>query len=165
VTANETVVTRKGIDVINPGTPQLVAMKQSTPTMQSMQLRLDKWLWAARFYKTRSIAAKAVSGGKVLLRGNRAKPAKLIQIGDELTVQRGLFRYAITVEMLNDKRRPALEARKMYRESDASIREREQLIAKLKAEGMTGPRIGRVFRPNKKQRRQIVSLKRGKSSE
>lgn len=139
-------------------------MKQSTSATQLVQLRLDKWLWAARFYKTRGIAAKAVSGGKVLLRGNRAKPAKLIQIGDELTVQRGLFRYAITVEMLNNRRGPALEAKKMYRESDESIREREQLIAKLKAERMTGPRAGRVFRPNKKQRRQIVSLKRGKPS-
>ncbi len=137
-------------------------MKQSASSSQLMQLRLDKWLWAARFFKTRSIAAKAVSGGKVLVGGNRAKPAKLIQIGDELTVQRGLFRYAITVERLSDKRRPAAEARQMYRESDESIRKREQLVAKLKAEGMSGPRIGRTVRPTKKQRRQIISLKLGK---
>jgi ribosome-associated heat shock protein Hsp15 len=137
-------------------------MKQNRSSNELMQLRLDKWLWAARFFKTRSIAAKAVNGGKVLVCGNRAKPAKLIQIGDELTVQRGLFRYAITVERLVDKRRPASEARQMYLECDKSIREREQLIAKLKAEGMTGPSIGRRVRPNKKQRRQIVRLKSGK---
>ena len=137
-------------------------MKQTASSTQLMQLRLDKWLWAARFYKTRSIAAKAVSGGKVLVCGNRAKPAKLIETGDELTIQRGLFRYAITVERLNDKRRPVSEARQMYRETNESIREREQLLAKLKAEGMTGPRAERSARPNKKQRRQIVSLKLGK---
>jgi ribosome-associated heat shock protein Hsp15 len=127
-----------------------------------MQLRLDKWLWAARFFKTRSIAAKAVSGGKVLVDGNRAKPAKLIEVGYELSVQRGLFRYALIVERLNDKRRPAPEARQMYSETDESIREREELVAKLKAEGMTGPRMEKSVRPNKKQRRQIVNLKRGK---
>jgi ribosome-associated heat shock protein Hsp15 len=138
-------------------------MKQTRSSTELMQLRLDKWLWAARFFKTRNIAAKAVSGGKVLVRGDRVKPAKPIQIGDDLTVQRGLFRYAITVERLNDKRRSASEARQMYHESDESIREREQMIAKLKAEGMTGPSVGRTMRPNKKQRRQIVSLKLGKS--
>lgn len=136
-------------------------MKQNASSIQLMQLRLDKWLWAARFYKTRNIAAKAVSNGKVLVHGDRAKPAKPIQIGDELVVQRGLFRYTITIERLNDKRGPASEAQQMYRESEASILEREQLAEKLKAEGMTGPRIGRRIRPNKKQRRQIVSLKLG----
>ena len=137
-------------------------MKETASSTELMQLRLDKWLWAARFFKTRSIAAKAVSGGKVLVRDNRAKPAKLIEVGDELTVQRGLFRYAIIVERINDKRRPASEARRMYRETDESIREREQLLAKLKAEGLTRPHIDRSVRPNKKQRRQIVSLKLGK---
>lgn len=140
----------------------LVATKETASSIELTQLRLDKWLWAARFYKTRSIAAKAISGGKVLVRGNKAKPAKLIEVGDELTIQRGLFRYAITVERLNDKRRPAPETRHMYRETDESIRERELLLAKLKSEGRTGPNIARGVRPNKKQRRQIVSLKLGK---
>ncbi|MBN1655072.1 MAG: RNA-binding protein [Deltaproteobacteria bacterium] len=136
-------------------------MNETPAKTELIQVRLDKWLWAARFYKTRSIAAKAVSSGKVLVRGNRAKPAKLIQVGDSLTVQRGMFQYAITIEELNDKRRSAPEAQKMYRESEESKKTREDLVAQLKAEGMTGLAAARAVRPNKKQRRQIVSLKLG----
>ena len=136
-------------------------MKVKTPATELMQQRLDKWLWAVRFYKTRSIAAKAVVSGKVLVHGNRAKPAKLIQVGDRLTVQRGMFQYAITIERLNDKRGPAIEAQQMYFESAESIKKREEIAVQLKAEGVTRLRLTRSARPNKKQRRQIVSLKTG----
>jgi ribosome-associated heat shock protein Hsp15 len=134
-------------------------MNEDACSTELPQLRLDKWLWAARFYKTRSIAAKAVSTGKVLLHGNRSKPAKLIQIGDALIVQRGPFQYEITIEGLNDQRRPASEAQQLYRESEASIKRREEVAAQLKAEGLIYLKVPNPGRPNKKQRRQIVNFK------
>jgi ribosome-associated heat shock protein Hsp15 len=136
-------------------------MNEDARSTELPQLRLDKWLWAARFYKTRSMAAKAVSTGKVLLHGNRSKPAKLIQIGDALIVERGPLQYEITIEGLNDKRRPPPEARQLYRESDASIKKREEVAAQLKAEGLIYLKVPNPGRPTKKQRRQIVNLKTG----
>ena len=127
------------------------------------ELRLDKWLWAARFFKTRSSAIKAVNGGKVQLAGQRVKPARQVQIGDELRIRRGPFEYVVTVLSLNDKRRPAPEARFLYEESEQSIAHREQLRFQRAAEraGRPGPRS--EGRPNKKQRRQIARFTRDSS--
>jgi len=121
------------------------------------QQRLDKWLWAARFFKTRSLAAEAVSGGKVHLNGDRVKPSRNIKVGDQLSVTRSQFEFDITVEGLNQHRRPAKEAQMLYIESPESIEKRERLAESLKLLNANMPHTEK--RPDKKQRRQIVRFK------
>ena len=123
------------------------------------KVRIDKWLWAARFFKTRSMAAQAVAGGKVHLNDARIKPARLIQPGDELRIRRGELEFMVTVLALLDKRRPAKEAQLLYEESEESIAQREQYKEKKRLEAanrMYGP----MKRPDKKARRQIRSFTR-----
>ena len=84
------------------------------------KVRLDKWLWAARFFKTRSLAQAAVAGGKVRVGGERVKPAKELAVGDGLTIRIGEFEWAVTVKALSDKRGPAQLARKLYEEDEAN---------------------------------------------
>ena len=122
------------------------------------QQRLDKWLWAARFFKTRSLAAEAVSGGKVHLNGDRAKPSRNIKVGDRLKITRGQFEFSITIEGLNKNRRPSVEAKALYAESEESIDERNKLAQSLKILNANMPYSEK--RPSKKQRRQIVKFKR-----
>src|SRR4051794_39664432 len=93
--------------------------------------RIDKWLWAARFFKTRSLAAAAVVGGKVKVNGERVKAAKAIRVDDELTVQLGHFEHQISVRNLSDRRGPASEAALLYEESAQSKTARETLAAQL----------------------------------
>ncbi|WP_372864214.1 ribosome-associated heat shock protein Hsp15 [Spongiibacter sp.] len=118
------------------------------------RVRLDKWLWAARFYKTRSIAKQAVDGGKVHYNGARCKVSKDVEIGALLTLRTGWDEREIEVVALSDQRRGAPEAALLYRETASSIAKRERLAAERKA---LGPAAGvlRSERPNKKQRRQI----------
>lgn len=123
--------------------------------------RLDKWLWAARFYKTRSLAAEAVSGGKVHLNGDRVKPSRNIKSGDKLQITRGQYEFNITIASLNKNRRPASEAQLLYRESEDSINKRKELAQTLKILNANTPRTEK--RPTKKQRRQIVRFKRPES--
>jgi ribosome-associated heat shock protein Hsp15 len=120
-------------------------------------VRLDKWLWAARFFKTRSIAREAVSGGKVHLNGNRAKPGRTLNIGDELRIQRGEDEYTITIIELTIRRGPAAIARTLYEESEESRTRREQLAEKRKLEHQNS--ATRVRRPDKRERRKIVRFK------
>ena len=123
------------------------------------KVRIDKWLWAARFFKTRSMAAQAVAGGKVHLNDARIKPARLIQPGDELRIRRGELEFMVTVLALLDKRRPAKEAQLLYEESEESIAQRQQYKEKKRLEAanrMYGP----MKRPDKKARRQIISFTR-----
>ena len=120
-------------------------------------VRLDKWLWAARFFKTRSIAREAVSGGKVRLNGNRAKPGRALNIGDELKIQRGLDEYTINVLELSVRRGPATVARTFFDESDESRLKREKLIEERKLEYQKN--ATRERRPDKRQRRKIVRFK------
>jgi len=119
--------------------------------------RLDKWLWAARFFKTRSVAREAVSGGKVHLNGNRAKPGRSLNIGDELRIQRGEEEYTITVVELSVRRGPAVIARTFYEESEESRIKREQLAEQRKLEHQQ--HATRERRPDKRQRRRIVRFK------
>jgi len=119
--------------------------------------RLDKWLWAARFFKTRSVAREAVSGGKVHLNGNRAKPARPLNVGDELRIQRGEEEYTITVVELSIRRGPAVVARTLYEESEESRIKREQLAEQRKLEHQQ--HTMRERRPDKRQRRRIVRFK------
>jgi ribosome-associated heat shock protein Hsp15 len=89
-------------------------------------VRLDKWLWAARFFKTRSLAQQAVAGARVQLNGERTKPAHEVKIGDRVVVRVGDWRWEVAVKALSDRRGPAEEARKLYEETEASRAERER---------------------------------------
>src|SRR5688500_3482799 len=95
-------------------------------------VRIDKWLWAARFFKTRSLAADAVDGGKVHVNDGRVKRAKLIQIGDQVTVRQGPFEHRVVVRGLSERRGPAKEAALLYEETAASVLGRERVAAQLK---------------------------------
>jgi len=120
-------------------------------------VRLDKWLWAARFFKTRSVAREAVSGGKVHLNGNRSKPGRSLNLGDELRIQRGEEEFIITVLELSVRRGPATVARGLYEESEEHHKAREQLTEARKLEHQQ--HATRERRPDKRQRRRIVSFK------
>ena len=122
-----------------------------------MSVRLDKWLWAARFFKTRSVAREAVSGGKVHLNGNRAKPGRSLTPGDELRIQRGEEEYIITVVELSVRRGPAVVARGLYEESEENRNKREQLAEQRKLEYQQ--HATRERRPDKRQRRHLVRFK------
>ncbi|MCS3902713.1 ribosome-associated heat shock protein Hsp15 [Methylohalomonas lacus] len=117
-------------------------------------MRLDKWLWCARFFKTRGRAASAIKGGKVKVDGQRPKPAKTIAPGAELIVRRGPYEYHIEVNALSHQRLGASAAAELYTESAASRAAREQLAAQIKAEATSQPRPPR--RPTKRERRQII---------
>ena len=117
------------------------------------KLRLDKWLWAARFFKTRSLAKAAIEGGKVQLDGQRVKVSKEILVGDELKIRQGWDEKVVRVLALSDQRRGAPEASLLYEETPESIARRESEAAVRKAAGGMIERPER--RPTKKQRRQI----------
>ena len=119
--------------------------------MESM--RIDKWLWAARFYKTRALATAAISGGKVHLNGGRIKPSRQLKTGDTITVQKGPYRFEVVVTALCAQRRPATEARALYNESEASADERHALYRQRKLEGHVARQ--RERRPDKRTRRLI----------
>ena len=120
------------------------------------KLRVDKWLWHARFYKTRSIAAEAVDSGKVLLNGAHAKPAKALKPGDELLVRVPGADYTVRVLALSDRRGPAAEAAKLYAETEQSKRKREE--AKL-TRTAPEPTMFIRGRPTKRSRRQLDRLR------
>lgn len=101
---------------------------------QLIQLRVDKWLWVARFFKTRQIAADAVKGGHVEVNGARAKPARMVCAGDRLSIRKGPFTFEVRVERLRERRVSAKEAQTLYREFDASIERREKLKLQLKSQ-------------------------------
>ena len=119
-------------------------------------VRLDKWLWAARFFKTRNLAVQAVSGGKVHLNGQRVKPARSVQPGMELRIQLGDVERVIEIVALNHQRRPAKEAVLLYRETAESIATREASAA---ARAVAGKRDSGSGRPTKRDRRQLQRLK------
>ena len=123
-----------------------------------IRVRIDKWLWAARFYKTRSLSADAVEGGKVQVNGERAKPAKVLKHGDALSIRNGPYAWEITVSVLSERRGSAAEAAKLYSESDGSRKAREDKIALMKIERQSNPFPG--GRPTKKARRQIIKFVR-----
>ncbi len=122
-------------------------------------IRIDKWLWAARFFKTRSLAADAVNGGKVHVNGQRCKPGKDIKVGDVVTVSKDQYTWEIQVTDLNKQRRPAKEAVLLYHEDEASTRKRQQQIEMEKQQKALLPSSEREHKPNKKQRRQIHRFK------
>ena len=117
------------------------------------RVRIDKWLWAARFFKTRSLAAKAVDGGRVALNGERVKPAKELRAGDELTIRIAELEWVIGVIGLSDRRGPAEAARRLYAETEASRVRREQAIEARRLR--VGPVREERGRPTKRDRRLI----------
>ncbi len=117
------------------------------------KVRIDKWLWAARFYKTRSIATKAVSGGHVHLNGQRIKPSRSLQIGDELHIRRGLTEFVVIVLEMSDRRGPATVARTLYQETGESVARREKTAKQRRLQNTTDP--GPSRKPDKRDRRKI----------
>jgi len=123
-----------------------------------IRVRLDKWLWAARFYKTRSLAAEAVEKGKVEVNGERAKRAKLLQPGDSLTIRLGPYQHIVAVRAVSERRGPASFAATLYEESADGRKAREAMQIQVKAaQSVPGYDRGR---PTKKDRRDIERLRR-----
>ncbi|MCK5229185.1 MAG: RNA-binding protein [Desulfobulbaceae bacterium] len=117
------------------------------------KVRIDKWLWAARFFKTRSQAAHAVSGGKVHVNGVRIKPACIVNRGDELCIRRGEYEFVVIVQGLSGKRGPAVQAQTLYEETEESIMARESLREQRRM--LAAEQSGPVRRPTKRDRRLI----------
>ncbi len=126
------------------------------------RVRLDKWLWAARFYKTRGLAAEAIAGGKVQVNGDRVKRAKPLQEGDELRIRQGPYEHLIVVRALSQRRGPAAQAAALYTERPESTAAREALALQLKSihAAFVGDTRGR---PTKRDRREIERLRRGRT--
>ncbi len=129
------------------------------PDLES--IRIDKWLWTARFFKTRKLATEAVSGGKVHLNGQRCKPSKEVKQGVELSISKGSYQWKLVIVAINSHRRPAKEAILLYQEDQASIDKRQQQKIQEKERRAILPYSEREHRPNKKQRRQIHRFKQG----
>ena len=119
--------------------------------------RLDKWLWAARFYKTRSLAAEAVAGGKVQVNGERVKRAKPLQVGDEVRIRQGPYEHLVVVRELSDQRGPAARAVALYEETAESRAAREAMALQLKS--LHTAFVPERGRPTKKDRRDIRRFK------
>ena len=121
-------------------------------------IRIDKWLWAARFFKTRALAAAAVTGGKVKLNGERVRAAKLVRIDDTANIHIGPYEFIVRVSALSGRRGPAAQAALLYEESEVSKATRKQLAIRLAAERRTVPRD--QGRPSKKERRWMIQFKK-----
>jgi len=127
--------------------------------MEQDRQRLDKWLWAARFFKTRSLASDQVQKGRVRVNGQKAKPSRALLVGDFLLIEKLPYTFEIEVLVLNEKRRPASEARLMYSESPASIERRQEISAMQRADRAVAQGLRGEGRPSKRQRRQIIRFR------
>lgn len=122
-------------------------------------VRLDKWLWAARFYKTRALAREMIDGGKVHYNGQRGKPSKIVELNAELKLRQGNEERTVIVLALTSQSRGAGEAQQMYQETEASIANREKMALARKMNALTMPHPDR--RPDKKERRDLMKFKFG----
>jgi len=122
------------------------------------QVRIDKWLWAARFFKTRSLATEAVLGGRVHVNGARVKPAKEVRAGDTVEVTTAGMKRTVVVAALSDKRGPASVAQTLYEETPESVVERERQTAERRLARPLGADLG--ARPTKLDRRRLEALRR-----
>jgi ribosome-associated heat shock protein Hsp15 len=122
--------------------------------------RIDKWLWAARFYKTRGLATDAVLGGHVHLNGERVKPAKDVRAGDRVDVTIGVVRRSVVVRAISDRRGPATVAQTLYEETAESIARREEQAVERRLAQPLGAELG--ARPTKQDRRRLDALRRGR---
>jgi ribosome-associated heat shock protein Hsp15 len=137
-------------------TPDGMTRKDATAPTET---RLDRWLWAARFFKTRGLAAEAVAGGLVHLNDARTKPAKPIRIGDTVGIQRGDLATLVVVRGLAEQRGPAPVAALLYEETAASVVAREAYVTRRRAEA--AGRLEKLGRPTKQARRESIRLRRG----
>ena len=128
--------------------------RKTTVNTEIDAIRLDKWLWTARFYKTRKLAAEAIAGGKVHLNGQRSKPGKEVKIGVQLLINKDPYQWDIEIISLAKHRRPAKEAILLYQESAASLDKRQKQVV-LNRENKALSDNYKEHRPNKKERRQI----------
>lgn len=124
-------------------------------------VRLDKWLWAARIYKTRALAREMIEGGKVHYNGQRSKPGKVVEQGATLTLRQGNDERTLLVKGITEQRRPASEAVALYEETAESIEKREKMSLARKMNALTMPHPDR--RPDKKERRDLMRFKHGDS--
>ena len=138
-------------------------MKNKENQDQDEDIRLDKWLWAARFYKTRAIAREMIEGGKVHYNGQRTKPGKIMESGAVITLRQGNDERTVVALTLTTQRRPASEAQNFYQETEDSVAKREKLAAarKINAQHMQHP----DRRPDKKERRNLIKFKYGEPGE
>ena len=132
-------------------------MTQGKNLTENTSTRLDKWLWAARFYKTRAIAKQMIDGGKVFYNGQRSKSGKAVAVGDIIKVRQGFEEKEVTVIALADKRKDATFAQTLYVETPSSIESREKNALARKQGILLSP--ASVNKPDKKQRRQIRQFK------
>ena len=121
------------------------------------RVRLDKWLWAARFFKTRALAAEAIGGGKVQVNGARAKRARALDLGDEVRVRLGPYEHIVVVRALSARRGPASAAAELYEELPASRAARERMAEQLKT--LHAAFVPEKGRPTKRDRREIERLR------
>ena len=131
--------------------------KHSQIEEEKEAVRLDKWLWAARFYKTRTLAKEMIDGGKVHYNGQRSKPNKIVEVGATLKVRQGSEEKEIVVLALSSQRRGAPEAQRLYRETEQSLANREKLVMARKMNALSMPHPDR--RPDKKERRDLLKFK------
>ena len=131
--------------------------KHQQTTDEKDAVRLDKWLWAARFYKTRTLAKEMIDGGKVHYNGQRSKPNKIVEVGATLKLRQGSEEREITVLALSTQRRGAAEAQLLYRETEQSVANREKLAMARKMNALSMPHPDR--RPDKKERRDLLKFK------
>ncbi|MAO66919.1 MULTISPECIES: ribosome-associated heat shock protein Hsp15 [Idiomarina] len=128
-----------------------------TRNRKENSIRLDKWLWAARFYKTRALARQMVQSGKVHYDGQRSKPSKIVQVGAVITLRQGFDTKEVEVLALSEQRRGASEAQLLYQETAESVEKREQNAEARKLNALYNPHP--EGRPDKKQRRQLIRMK------
>jgi ribosome-associated heat shock protein Hsp15 len=124
------------------------------------RVRLDKWLWAARFFKTRSLAVEAIGGGKIVVNGERVKPAKLLQTGDEVRVRLGPYDHVVVVRGLSERRGPAAVAATLYEETADGRAAREKLADQLRMAPAAFVYQDKG-RPTKRDRRDLESFRDG----
>ncbi|WP_298141624.1 S4 domain-containing protein [uncultured Acinetobacter sp.] len=136
-------------------------MRKSSLAEDAVGMRIDKWLWAARFFKTRSIAKHAIEGGKVHQNGERVKVSREVRVGMELTIAQGLEKKTVTVKALSDVRGPAPVAQLLYEETAASLAKRELFAAQRKMHNLARP----DHRPSKKDRRDIQRFRQDNDSQ
>lgn len=125
-------------------------------------VRIDKWLWASRFFRSRGLAAEAVKGGKVRVNGQRAKPARGVRPGDRLRIVKEPWEFHVDVLDVTERRGPAREAEQLYRETDASAQARAEQAARRRAERLTAPRPP-AGRPDRRDRRALRRMKQHRS--
>lgn len=125
------------------------------------EVRLDKWLWAARFYKTRSLARSMIEGGKVDYNGAKAKPSRIVEIGAMVKLLQGNLRKEVEIIQISDIRGPASIAQTLYRETDESIKQREKQLEQIKINALLAPHPDE--KPNKKERRALINIKYGQN--